>query len=91
MENIGETIVDLMAYHTRIIVDDKIIDNEKLKWRPESNGGIELTLNEIADQINTMGIIIYVWVESGLSGRIFLYNNHDDNKWYEHGTTRGYA
>lgn len=90
MENIGETIIDLTAYQTRIIVDDKIIDNEKLKWRPESNGGIELTLNEIANQINTMDVI-YVWVESGLSGRIFLYNNQDDNKWYEHGTTKGYA
>lgn len=90
MDNIGETTIDLMAYSTRIIVDNEIIDNEKLQWRTESNGGIELTLNEIAQQINTPGTI-YVWIELGLRGEIFLYNNYDDGKWYEHGTTKGYA
>jgi hypothetical protein len=91
MENIGDITIDLMGYSTRIIVDDRIIDNNELIWRnDEVNGGIELTLNEIAKQINTPNII-YVWIELGLRGEIFMYNNYSDGKWYKHGTTRGYA
>lgn len=85
-----ETTICLMSYHTVIIVEDQIIDNHKLNWRHEDNGGIELTLKEIAEQINPAGTI-YVWIELGLRGEIFLYNNYCDGKWYKHGTTKGYA
>lgn len=90
MENLGELTIDLMGYSTRIIVNDKIIDNESLIWKHESNGGIELTLNQIAEQINTPGII-YVWIESGLSGEIYMYGNYNNKKWNKHGTTKGFA
>lgn len=90
MKNIGETTIDLMGHGVKIIVEDRIIDNNELKWRNEDNGGIELTLNEIADQINTQSII-YVWIELALRGEIFLYNNESNYKWHEHGTTKGYA
>lgn len=79
-----------MGYSTRIIVNNRIIDNEELIWRNEDNGGIELTLNEIAEQISTPGVI-YVWIELGLRGEIYMYNNYGDGKWYEHGKTKGYA
>lgn len=85
-----ETTICLMSYHTVIIVEDQIIDNHKLNWRHEDNGGIELTLKEIAEQINPTGTI-YVWIELGLWGEIYLYDNYRDGKWYKHGTTKGYA
>ncbi|MDC3414283.1 hypothetical protein [Terrihalobacillus insolitus] len=90
MSNIGERTIDLMGYSTKIIVGDKIINNDSLNWRHEENGGIELTLNEIAEQINASSVI-YVWIELGLRGEIFMYNNYRDEKWYEHGITKGYA
>ena len=89
-ENIGATTIDLMFHHTRIIVNNQIIDNSSLNWRHETNGNIELTLNEIAEQVNSSNVI-YVWIELGLSGVIFLYNNYGDGKWINHGTTKGYA
>lgn len=89
MKNIGETIIDLTGYSTRIIVNNQIIDNDQLNWRSE-DGGMYLTLDQIAEQIKTDSVI-YVWIELGLSGEIFMYNNYGDNKWYKHGTTKGYA
>lgn len=90
MENIGEVTIDLMEHSVKIIVDDKIIDKDTLKWRHESNGSIVLTLNEISEQINTEDII-YVWIESGLSGAIYMFGNYEDKMWCKHGTTRGFA
>lgn len=90
MKNINDRTIDLMGYSTKIIVDNRIFENEELTWRYEDNGGIELTLNEISEQIKTEGVI-YVWIELGLQGEIFMYNNYGDCKWYEHGTTKGFA
>ncbi|GGB26718.1 hypothetical protein GCM10011409_00030 [Lentibacillus populi] len=87
---LGEKTVDLMGYSVRIIVGNQIIDNDSLNWRETEQGGLELTLNEIAEQIKTPDVI-FVWIELGLRGEIFLYNNYGDEKWYEHGSTKGFA
>lgn len=90
MESLNKKTVDLTGASARIIVNEQIIDNDQLNWRYEPNGSQELTLAEIAEQIGRDNVI-YVWVESGLRGEIFLYNNYRDKKWHEHGTTKGFA
>lgn len=89
MKDVGETVVNDTFEDVRIIVGDRIIDNDELEWREIEDGGRELTLNEIYNQIRTP--LIYVWVETGLSGTIYECGNYEDGKWYEHGTTKGYA
>lgn len=90
MRDIGETIIDCRNCNVRIIVNEAIISNDLLDWKDIDNYCLELTLNEIAQQVNTPGTI-YVWEESGLEGRIYLFNNQGDRKWHKHGKTRGFA
>ncbi|AYC29657.1 hypothetical protein [Paenisporosarcina cavernae] len=87
---LGEIIIYELEDTPRIIVNNQIINNATLKWNKEGCGQGFLTLDGIAKQINTVDVI-YVWCELGLSGKIYIYNNYDDEKWYLHGTTRGYA
>lgn len=90
MKDIGNTTIDIYGDLVKIIVNDIIIDNSSLKWRETELGETELTLNEISKQLNVEGVI-YVWVEGGLKGKIYQFNNYADGKWYEHGTTKGFA
>ncbi len=90
LKETGETHIDIAGEIVKIIVDDHIVGIENLKWRETENGGEELTLNEISEQLNT-DRVIYVWAETGLSGRIYQFGNYMDGKWYEHGTTKGFA
>ena len=87
---VSDTTVDLVGESIWIIVNDRIISNDELKWKKTDDGGLELTLKEIASQINTEEAIT-VWVELGNKGKIYKYNNYGDKKWYQHGLTRGYA
>lgn len=94
---LGKTMISTIEKTVRIIVDDnfgeRLVDPYSLQWRTtefEEMKYPELTLDEIAEQIETDGII-YVWVESGLSGEIYLHNNAGDGRWVKHGETRGYA
>ncbi len=52
------------------------------------------TLEDIAGYIHALfpneRVVITVWEESGLTGRIFRYGNSADY-WELHGTTRGFA
>lgn len=73
-----------------IIINDRIIDGSRLKWRDDGSGIERLMLNEISDQIKTEGVI-YVWTELGLSGKIYQYGNYEEIGWCEHGTTKGYS
>lgn len=88
MEDVGNTTVYPEAL--RIIVNDRIIDHNNLKWRIHDEQYEELTLNEISEQINTVGVI-YVWTEMGLSGKIYQYGNYEEVGWCLHGTTKGYS
>lgn len=90
MKDMGKVTIDMYGYDVKIIVNDRIIDNSSLKWRETELGETELTLDEISKQLNVEGVI-YVWVEGGLKGTIYQYNNYCDGKWYEHGTTKGFA
>lgn len=94
---LGKTMISTIEKTVRIIVDDnfgeRLVDPYSLQWRTtEFEGGVypELTLDEVAKQIGTNGII-YIWTEGGLRGEIYLYNNAGDGKWVKHGETRGYA
>ena len=46
------------------------------------------TLQDIADDYPTVEILI---AENPLSGKIYRFNNYNDDKWYETGNTDGYA
>ncbi|MGI2329690.1 hypothetical protein [Planococcus sp. YIM B11945] len=90
MKEVSDTVIDLQAGSTEIIVGKKFVDIGDLSWKSEPNGSECLTLNEIFEQLKTQNVI-YVWVEMGLSGVIYQCNNYGDGKWYVHGTTKGYA
>lgn len=90
MNNLGKTIIDCRSYNVRIIEGDKIIPVDSLQWREFDGYCLELTLDEIVQRIKPAATL-YVWEESGLEGKIYLYNNYGDKKWYEHGKTKGYA
>lgn len=89
-KDLCETVINNYVHTVKIIVNDTIIDNSQLQWRESEIGGLELTLDEIATQIDEHGVI-YVWVEGGLEGRIYQFGNYSDCKWHEHGKTKGYA
>lgn len=68
---------------TRIIIYSRIISPDDIT----SNNFI--TLEEISNKFpNTC---IEVKMESGISGRIYRYNNYNDKKWQLVGYTIGYA
>lgn len=64
-------------------------------WRrveiPEMGGDAlpVLTLGEIAEQLGNQ--LITVIVDSPFSGKIYQYGNYSDGKWWEIGSTGGYA
>lgn len=64
-----------------------------LRWRKEENdymGDFEvLKLSEIVEQLGENQIIT-VFIEEPMRGTILQYGNYGD-KWYEIGTTCGYA
>ena len=69
------------------ITPKAIIHNKELKWhKAEEN---YLTLKEIQEQLN--GLCIRVISDSGLEGKIYEYENYNDDKWYLYGITKGYA
>lgn len=82
---------------TRIILlkdgEETLIDIDTLDSREQDGCYFYLTLEDISSQLKKMYpddiLIIYVWYEMGLSGSIYCYSSND--KWSEHGTTRGYA
>lgn len=47
-----------------------------------------ITLNDIKERYPSVRIVI---AESGLSGKVYRYGNHDTGKWEIVGTTEGYA
>ncbi|MEK5068088.1 hypothetical protein [Sporosarcina sp. FSL K6-1508] len=89
MEDVGNKMIYRDGFLI-IIIDQHVVDADRLKWH-EGDEGIEmLTLNEISDQINTEGVI-YVWTELGLSGKIYQYGNYEEIGWCVHGKTKGYS
>ena len=67
--------------------------NDKLDWRVDDGCSWfkpckELTLKEIAEQMNSP--MITVFVESPLHGEIYQYGNYGD-EWWQIGETGGYA
>lgn len=52
-----------------------------------------LTLNECLEKIGgtRYGQVVTVIMEQHLEGRIYRYGNYFDGKWYQIGTTCGYA
>ena len=74
------------VFEGEIIPNNRVVPYSELEWRKGSNGYGVLTLAEISQQLKDVEMI-YVIVESELSGEIFTY----DETWQEHGTTKGYA
>ena len=89
----GVTIIAYTGANEKIIVPCT-----KLQWRNPYEDGDDydlplfLTLKEISDQLASKGYkpTFYVWYETGLSGKIYLYGN-GFSYWREHGETNGYA
>ena len=69
-----------------------LVHPNELNWKYDDDVGEYLTLEEIADQLLSKGydIVFYVWVELGLSGKIYQFGNHG-MFWELHGETQGYA
>ena len=91
-EDVGKRVV-YGCYFVRIIVGERIVPNESLRWNdPEEEFGW-LTLNEIRDQLEDMGIenVIYVWEDTPLRGTIYQYGNYNPKTWEEYGQTKGFA
>ena len=83
---------------TKIIVDDQLYDQKSLLWNYDPNfasncesSGKYLRLKDLSEQLHDKGRVIMVIRESPLNGDIYLYGNYNDDKWYHHGTTRGFA
>lgn len=64
---------------------NKIIEN--LTWN-KSEQDDYLTLKEIQEQVK---FPVRVIMDFGLEGKIYEYNNYNDEKWYLYGITKGYA
>lgn len=98
---IGDTEINPEFESVMIIahkeLKEVLVSVSEIKWRTtkgEDEVGIQvLTLDEISNQLNELGYdrTYYVWVELGLSGKIYQYGNYDPPTWQEHGTTKGYA
>lgn len=51
-----------------------------------------LSLNDCLKEIGYDGLgVCIVIFESFLSGKVYQYGNSDDNCWWEHGETQGFA
>lgn len=83
---------------TRVIIETKvgssvIMPNDCFALK-EHHGVPYLNLKDISERItNRYGdeLVIYVWEELGLSGRIYKYVAYDSNDWQLHGKTNGFA
>ena len=98
MENINDTVIyaDGSAESlVKIIVEDKILNHDTLKWPKEKyNYPTQyLTLNEIQKQLEALygDTVIIVFDESPLYGTIYRYGNYDPCEWEKYGTTKGFA
>ncbi|MCL2509193.1 MAG: hypothetical protein FWF05_08465 [Oscillospiraceae bacterium] len=97
--------IEICDEGTTIFAHDKsyrkiVVPNTCLKWRnPCEDDNVYdlpmfLMLKEIGEQLFSLGYepVFYVWHEQGLSGKIYQYGNYqDDQRWVEHGVTKGYA
>ena len=80
-------IWDGIAY---IICDD--IGKTIIKVANGKNTDSFLSLNDCLDKIDYDGYgVVTVIIEEPTSGKVYRYNNYNDKKWYNHGTTNGYA
>ena len=96
MDNIDNVEVHQGQYFVMIIVNEKTIDANTLKWHEENYeefGERYITLGEIYRQLLKKGYTgtIYVWEETPLEGTIYQCGNYEQGQWMEHGKTKGYA
>lgn len=87
--------VDAVAVYVGGLTD---LVKAKLKWRTADEETCRalcmdvemLKLSEIVSQLGD-AFLITIIIDEPLKGRILQYGNYQDCKWYEIGTTCGYA
>lgn len=92
----GEEIVvfDGNSWDDNIVTIIADISDDKMYTIKLYGADSKVTLEDIREMCETEGYeegIITVIVDSPLQGVVYEYGNYDDNMWYIHGTTQGYA
>ena len=96
LDNLSNTKIYRLEISLRIIahkgMKEILVNPDELTWNYDEEIGEYLTLQEISEQLISLGydIVFYVWVELGLSGKIYQFGNHG-MFWELHGETQGYA